>query len=95
MTTLRITMWELDENFKPNENRITQLEKTSTFVFPANGTNAQKDAFCKNEIKDYQLLEALYFKIDVFANSTDSRPFLLLRILGQKKALERILYAKA
>jgi hypothetical protein len=87
MTTLRITMWELDENFKPNENRITQLEKTSTFVFPANGTNAQKDAFCKNEIKDYQLLEALYFKIDVFANSTDEPPIFTFEDFGAEKSL--------
>jgi hypothetical protein len=64
---------------------ITQLEKTSTFVFPANGTNAQKDLFCKNGIKDYQLLESLYFKIDIFANSTDASHFYFLGFWGRKK----------
>lgn len=45
------------------------MSMASKFEFPINGSESEKKEFCKNEIKDYQLLSFHYFKIEVFEST--------------------------
>jgi hypothetical protein len=87
--TLRTNIWELDEDFKPDNERFTQMITTSKFSFPVNGSDEDKSAFCKNEIKDYQLLTSLYFKIEVFENGDRNyaTPLFIFEDFGTEKSL--------
>lgn len=71
-TTIRLNIWELNENFQPDSEKFTQIISLSRSRFPFNGSDLDKQDFCKNEIQSSQLLSSIYYKIEVYNINVDS-----------------------
>ena len=90
-TTIRLNIWELNEDCQPDKEKFTQITSLSRIRFPFNGSDLDKQDFCRNEIEGSQILSSIYYKIEVYNTDVDSfeiepaEPIYIFEDFGVKK----------